>query len=131
MAPIRVLLADDVPDMRLLVQIALERNEGFEVVGHAGDGEQAVQLAGELKPDVVVLDMAMPKLDGLQAIPLIHKAAPGVRILVLSGFAGETISERAISSCASAYLEKGVPYQEIVNGVRSVFNSPPKVCAPV
>ena len=80
---------------------------GVEVVGEAADGEDAVRLATELRPDLVLLDLAMPRMDGLQALPLIREAVPGVRVVVLSGFEDSVMADRAVEAGASRYVEKG------------------------
>jgi CheY-like chemotaxis protein len=103
----RVLIADDVADLRLLLRFALERSGAFEVVGEAADGAEAVARATEHLPDLVVLDLSMPVLDGLEALPFIRKAAPDARVVVLSGFAAAKMEERAIAAGAVAYFEKG------------------------
>jgi DNA-binding NarL/FixJ family response regulator len=127
--PIRVLIVDDVPALRELFRLALAEPR-FQVVGEAGDGVEAVQIARETRPDVILLDVSMPRMDGLQAIPLLHEASPGTRILMLSAFNDATMAARAISRCATAYLEKGVPSAEIISTVVWVYESPPKkVCA--
>jgi DNA-binding NarL/FixJ family response regulator len=127
---IRVLVVDDVAELRGLFKMLLEADGRFEVVGEAGDGEEAVAKAGEIRPDVVVLDVAMPKLDGIHALPLIHDAAPGVRILVLSGFESKGVARQAIDACATAFLSKGVAPSEIVETLHEVYLSPPKkLCA--
>ena len=127
---IRVLIVDDVPDLRAVIRLVIETDGRFEVVGEAGDGEEGVRLARELKPDVISLDVAMPRLDGLDAIPLIHEACPGVRIMVLSGFETKKMARQAIDRCATAFLSKGVPPEEIVSTLHEVYLSPPKkVCA--
>lgn len=124
---IRVLVVDDVPDLRRIFRMVLESDGRFQVVGEAGDGEEAVQLAGELLPDVIVLDLAMPKMDGISAIPLLHKAAPGIRILVLSGFENKELAERAVATCATAFLTKGTLPQDIASTLHDVYLSPAKV----
>lgn len=126
MAAIRVLVVDDVPDLRVLFRLMLDSDPRFEVVGEAGDGEEAVVKARETRPDVIMLDVAMPRLDGLSAIPLLHEACPGVRIMVLSGFEGETVAHQAISACATAFLSKGEPPDTIISLLNDVYLSPPK-----
>jgi DNA-binding NarL/FixJ family response regulator/two-component sensor histidine kinase len=110
----RVLLADDTPEIRLLLRMALELEGGFEIVGEAADGAQALHLADDHRPDAVILDLAMPVMDGLEAIPAIRRATPETKILVLSGFTSDQMEREALSVGADAYLEKGVPPQDIV-----------------
>lgn len=107
-APTRILLVDDNEDVRRLLRLKLEDNDGYEVIGEAADGEQAVELATNLQPSVVILDLAMPKMDGLQALPLILDAVTGVRVIVLSGFDEDSMADRAFQAGAHAYLEKGL-----------------------
>jgi DNA-binding NarL/FixJ family response regulator len=123
---IKVLIVDDVADLRRLFRLLLETDGRFEVIGEAGDGEEAIQLAGDLRPDVIVLDVAMPRLDGIHAIPMLHKASPGVRILVLSGFETKRVAAQAINACATAFLSKGTGPDEIVSTLHEVYLSPPK-----
>jgi CheY-like chemotaxis protein len=101
----RVLLADDYEDIRGLMRFQLEK-AGFEVVGEAADGASAVALAIEQVPDVVVMDLAMPVMDGLEAIPMMRATAPGMRIIVLSGFSTATVAEQALAAGASRFVEK-------------------------
>lgn len=124
--PISVLLVDDVPDVRTLLRLACRRHGGLEVIGEAGDGKEAVELAEALQPDVIVLDIAMPEMDGLSAIPQLHEVAPESRILVLSGFAGGLVAQKAIELCAMGYVEKGLPAAEILQAVETVHSAPPK-----
>ena len=120
----RVLLADDTPEIRLLVRRVLEVAGGFEVVGEAGDGEQAIALAGRMQPDVILLDLAMPVMDGLQAIPEIRRIAPESKIVVLTGFDENKVYEEAIRRGASAFLAKGVGPGEITETLRRVCALP-------
>lgn len=124
----RILIVDDVPELRTIFRMLLSADERFEIVGEAADGLEAIEKAGALRPDLVLLDIAMPKLDGLQAIPRIHDAAPGVRILVLSGFETERIAEQAVALCATAFLEKGAATEKIVSLAYDVAMSPAKRC---
>jgi len=127
---IRTLVADDVPELRAIFRLLLSSDDRFEVVGEAADGVEAVEMAGRLRPDLVLLDVAMPKLDGLQAIPKIHEVASGVRILVLSGFETKRIAEQAVALCATAFLEKGAATDKIVSLAHEVALSPPKRVCP-
>ena len=104
---IRTILVDDVDDIRFLMRLALQASDRLEVIGEAADGREAVALAEDTQPEVVVLDLAMPVMDGLQAIPELHRVAPHCRILVISGFNEGEASELALSLCAEDYLEKG------------------------
>lgn|SRR5688500_14663738 len=123
---IRVLLVDDVSDLRMLFRKALSRDDRVLVVGEAGDGIEAIERAGELHPDVILLDLAMPRLDGLRAIPRLHEVAPGTRILVFSGFSSPKIAQRAIDSCATAFVEKGLSPFELADVIESVMRTPAK-----
>jgi DNA-binding NarL/FixJ family response regulator len=113
-----VVLADDTRDIRLLLSLALELAGGFEVVGEAGDGSEAIAQATALQPDVVLLDLAMPVLDGLQAIPLIRDGAPASLIVVLSGFGADAMGEEAVRLGAATYVQKGVNPTELAEQVR-------------
>lgn len=128
---IRVLLADDVPDIRALLRLAIERDGRFEIVGEAADGLQAVALAQEMAPDLVVLDLAMPNMDGLQAIPEVRRhIGPDGRIVVLSGFESEKLGPRAIETCADAYVEKGArALSELPDFLTRVLAAAPKALA--
>ena len=111
---ISVLLADDTPEYRQLLRLILEQDGRFEVVGEARDGVEAVRLSEAERPDVVVLDLAMPVLDGLQAIPQIRSSSPRSSIIVLSGFARGFLDRQALAQGASAYVEKGEAFSTIV-----------------
>jgi DNA-binding NarL/FixJ family response regulator len=112
-ARIRVLLADDTAEIRRLLRVNLELDGRFDIVGEAADGTEAVTLARSLRPDVVVLDLAMPVMDGLQAAPTIRRSSPGSRILVLSGFDHSRMEARAREQGADGYLEKGIAFGKI------------------
>lgn len=112
---IRVLLADDTRDIRRLLRLNLELDGRFEIVGEAADGAEAVALASSLRPDAVVLDLAMPVMDGLQAIPVILESSPASRILVLSGFDHSRMEARAREQGAHGYLEKGAAFVQIAD----------------
>lgn len=117
----RILIADDDEDIRALVRIKLETSGGYHVLGEAGDGEEAVRMAAELQPDLVLLDLAMPRMDGLQALPLIREAVAGVRVIVLSGFDAHTMASKARAAGADDYLEKGRAIGQLTSVVDGVL----------
>lgn len=100
------LLVDDDQDIRHLIRLYLERMGGFEVVGEAVDGLDGIEQAGRLQPDVVLLDIMMPRMSGHEAIPELSRAAPRSMIVMLSALAAGIHEEPAISAGAFAYVEK-------------------------
>ena len=103
-----VLLVDDNSLIRRLLREQLTARGALDVVGEAGDAQSAVQLARELTPDVVVLDLSMPGTDGFATIGDLLAAAPATRVVVMSGFLAHEVADRVLALGASAYLEKGV-----------------------
>ncbi|HEX3621322.1 MAG TPA: ATP-binding protein [Acidimicrobiales bacterium] len=118
-----MLLADDTATVRLLLRRTLESSRSFVVVGEASDGGQAVAMAEELQPDMVVLDMAMPVMGGLEAIPCIRRCAPAARVVVLSGFTPGHMGSQALQVGAAAYLEKHQRPDELVAGILQAWRS--------
>ena len=112
----RVLLCDDSPQIRELVRIVLEL-EGNEVVSEAENGREAVDEAERLQPDVILLDLSMPVMDGLEALPEIKRVAPEARIIVLSGFDNDRLVSQALALGADHYVPKGGDPDEIVDAV--------------
>jgi DNA-binding NarL/FixJ family response regulator len=119
----RVVLVDDVGELRALVRIALERSGRFEVVAEAGTGTEAVGAAADEHPDLVLLDVSMPVMDGLEALPLILEASPSTRVVMLSGFAEEKLGAEARRQGALGYVEKGIPPNELVARLLAVLES--------
>jgi DNA-binding NarL/FixJ family response regulator len=117
---IRVLVADDHPVWRDGVTADLERSGIAEVVGQASDGGEAVELALELMPDVVLMDLQMPNLSGAEATRLIVDEAPHVKVLVLSASAEEADVLEAVKSGAAGYLLKSSTSEEVRDAVRRV-----------
>jgi DNA-binding NarL/FixJ family response regulator len=103
---IRVVLVDDVPELRLLVRLTLEEDPGIEVVGEASNGRQGVEVVEATDPDLVLLDLSMPDMDGLEAIPLMRAHAPHARVVVLSGHEAGRVSLEALDQGASRYINK-------------------------
>jgi PAS domain S-box-containing protein len=118
----RVLVVDDAEDLRMLLRARMETRNGLTVVGEAADGLAAVELASELQPDLVMLDLAMPRMDGLEALPLIRAAVPGVRVIVLSGFNQSTLAEKAMEAGADKYVVKGGSMRQLLELVETVLD---------
>jgi DNA-binding NarL/FixJ family response regulator len=111
--PIRVLLCDDAEGFRALMRSTLEEDPTIEIVGEASDGLAGVEATAELQPDVVLLDMSMPRMGGLQAIPKMRRSAPRTSIIGLSSLAAERMAGPSIEIGAHSYLEKGSGLDEI------------------
>lgn len=121
---VRALIVDDTPDIRLLLSMTLERDRDFAVVGEAGTGADGVRLARELQPDLVLLDLAMPVMDGFAALPQILQTSPASRVVVLSGFEAGTMAERAVAAGAAGYLQKGTSPDRILAFLRTLLEMP-------
>ncbi|MGQ9477388.1 MAG: response regulator [Candidatus Bipolaricaulia bacterium] len=118
---IRLLLADDHRLVREGLRALLERELGpdFEVVGEAGDGRSAVELAARLKPEIAILDLAMPGMNGLEALEGIRQASPKTKVLLLSMFADEESILRAAWGGAAGFLLKASPADELLEAIRA------------
>jgi len=120
---VRVLLVDDLSDIRLVMRLLLEADGRAEIVGEATDGAEAVRLAGELHPDAVVLDLRMPGMDGVTALPLIRDAAPGTVVVALSALPVGPATDRAVDLGAT-YVRKP-DLRRVVNLVGALAPAPP------
>ena len=119
-APVRVLVADDHPMVRGGLISLLGSMHGVDVVGEVGTGTDAVRVAVELRPDVVVMDLRMPGMDGVEATARIRERLPGTAVLVLTMFDEDALVERALAAGARGFLLKGAEGQEIERALRSV-----------
>jgi len=117
---IRIILADDHAVMRRGLRLVLEQQKDFEIVGEASDGREAVELAEKLKPDVAVLDITMPNLNGIEAARQITSRQVGVSVVILSMHADESFVLRALKAGARGYLLKESPESDFLNAIRLV-----------
>lgn len=116
----RILIADDHAVLREGMRHLLEREKDFEVVGEAGDGEEVVKLATELKPDLVILDIVMPKLNGIEAAKLIKQTSPPTAVLILTAYSDIRYILGLLEAGACGYLLKSARSSEIVGAIRAV-----------
>ncbi|GAA1789360.1 response regulator transcription factor [Nocardioides hankookensis] len=116
--PIRVLLVDDVVEVRRLVRTSLRFRGGFEVVGEAADGAEAVRLVAQLRPDVVVLDLGLPDIAGQEVLARIRAEAPATKVVVFSGL--ETVDRAWIDANAEGYVLKDADLGYLVDLLESV-----------
>lgn len=120
---LRVLVVDDAADLRLLIALVLEEEPGWVIVGEAGDGAEAVAQAGRLEPDLVLLDAAMPVMDGLEALPLLRKALPESLLVMLTAFPRGTLESAATEVGADAVLDKMNLVEELVPSLREMVSA--------
>ncbi|MFF1411298.1 response regulator [Streptomyces sp. NPDC058289] len=118
--PVRVLVADDEAMVRAGVRAILARDPHLEVVAEAGDGYEAIALTRRHRPDVVLLDIQMPALDGLAAVTHLHRELPGVGVIMLTTFGQDEYVTRALEEGADGFLLKADDPRELLNGVRAV-----------
>lgn len=117
---IRVLVADDHFVVRIGLSALIATQKDMSVVGEAGDGLEAVQLYRSLKPDVVILDLRMPAMNGISATSAIIRDDPDAKIMVLSTYDGDVDIHNALRAGALGYLLKGAPSEELVQAIRTV-----------
>lgn len=119
----RVLIVDDTDDARALLRIKLSTHGQYAIVGEAVDGLDAVRQAQLLQPELVILDMAMPGMDGLEALPLIRRAAPGARVIVHTIFQPGTLQDEALAAGADRYVVKGGTMRDLMDVIESVLGA--------
>jgi len=115
--PLRVVIADDSEDLRLLLGLRLE-SAGVDVVAVAGDGQQAIDAVDEHRPDVVIMDLSMPVLDGLQATEVLRERHAELRIVVLSGHPRNAMLDQTLAAGADAYIQKGADFDDLLDAIR-------------
>jgi DNA-binding NarL/FixJ family response regulator len=122
---LRVVVVDDHERIRELYRIAFALDGRVEIVGEGSSGDEALALAQTLAPDVLLLDLSMPKRDGLQALVDIKAKAPATRVVVMSGFMRERVEDLVLRLGANAYVEKGVPVADLPGLLLRLAAEPP------
>jgi NarL family two-component system response regulator LiaR len=120
MPKIRVLLADDHPVLRGGMRSLLEQEEDIEVVAEAGDGEEAIKCVSDLTPDVVLMDIVMPKLNGIEATKQIKQVSPTTAVLILTAYDDDRYVIGLLQAGAAGYLLKSASGNQIIEAIRSV-----------
>jgi len=118
---IKILIADDHAVVREGTRQILEREPDLEVVAEAGDGEEAIRLAGISKPDVAIIDIAMPKLDGIEATKQIKTLYPTITVLILTAYDNDQFIFSLLEAGAAGYLLKNIRGRELIDAVRAVY----------
>jgi DNA-binding NarL/FixJ family response regulator len=114
---VRVLICDDYPAMRVLLREIIEVRPGMTAVGEAADGHEAVAEAKRLQPDVIVLDLAMPRKTGLEALREIGRVAPDAKVIIFSGFSIASVGDDLTALGAVLYLQKGASPEAILEAI--------------
>lgn len=122
METIKILLAEDHVVVREGIRELIQGEEDMEIVGEAGDGEEAVALVSQVEPDVVLMDIAMPKMNGIEATQQIKQSRPSVSVLILTAYDSEEFILALVEAGASGYLLKNVQGREVLNSIRAVFD---------
>jgi len=120
MSEIRILIVDDHIILREGIRMLLEAQADFRVVGEAGNGIEAIDKARQCCPDIILLDVSMPRMDGLQAVGLLTGACPETRVIMLSRYEKEAYACQALKNGAHGYLVKGSPSEELLEAIRAV-----------
>lgn len=126
-SPIRILLADDHMMVRSGLSTVLAVYDDMKLVGEAGDGEEAIRLSESLQPDVVLMDLLMPNMDGVAATRVIKERWPRIQVIALTSFKDKEYVEGALKAGASGYLLKNVSAEELVNAVRRAVSGQPSL----
>ena len=123
-AAIDVLICDDNQPLRAVLRDVIGLRPSLRVVGEAGDGNEAIEEAARLQPDVILLDLAMPRKTGLDALPELRQVAPAAKIIVFSGFSTASVADEVLALGAARYLAKGADIDEINDAIEEVAALP-------
>jgi two-component system, NarL family, response regulator LiaR len=125
--PIRIMLVDDHMVVRSGLSTVLAVYDDMKLIGEAGDGEEAIVLCERLQPDVILMDLLMPKMDGVTAIRIIKERWPKIQVIALTSFKEEEYVEGALKAGASGYLLKNVSAEELVTAIRQTVAGQPSL----
>jgi two-component system, NarL family, response regulator LiaR len=125
MAPIRLMIVDDHAIVRQGLRAIIRVTPGIELAGEASGGREAIELAAAQRPDVILMDLVMPEIDGVAAIAAIKRAQPSVRVIALTTFSDPELVLGAVQAGADGYLLKDVDMQELAHSIRTVHNGQP------
>jgi two-component system, NarL family, response regulator LiaR len=125
MAPIRLMIVDDHAIVRQGLRAIIRVTPGIELAGEASGGREAIELAATQRPDVILMDLVMPEIDGVAAIAAIKRAQPSVRVIALTTFSDPELVLGAVQAGADGYLLKDVDMQELAHSIRTVYNGQP------
>lgn len=128
---ISVIIADDQTLFREGIKDLLEDEKNVQIVGEAADGREALRLVKKLRPNVILLDIKLPHMDGIEATRQIHKECPNTNVLILSGYEDEAHVMEAIQAGANGYLSKMLPASELVNALKTFANQGVMIPQPV
>lgn len=131
MEKITIMIVDDHTLIRETWSFLLGRNENFEVIAECGDGEKAVEIAKEKKPDIVLLDINMSPLNGFEVLKLIRKYSPGSRVIAVSMHSQPTYAKKMMRMGARGYVTKNSPRQEMIDAVMEVYKGNSYICSEV
>ncbi len=121
----RILVVDDSEELRVVLAILIGAAPDFELVGEAENGRTGIAKAVETRPDVILLDLSMPDMDGLEALPHLRRTVPEARVIVLSGYQRDVMGQRAMEAGALGYIEKGTPPAQLLATLRTMIGDEP------
>lgn len=122
-SPIRVLLVDDHSQVHRALAVMNNIYDDLQIVAHASNGLEAIELCAEFQPDIVIMDVIMPEMNGVEATRIIHQRYPNIKILALSSFQDDTSVREMMQGGASGYVLKNSALEELANSVRAVYSS--------
>ncbi len=114
------MICDDQAGFRQILSIVLSLDPDVHVIGEAADGREAIRIVGQLHPDVLLLDIAMPVMDGLEALPHIRESSPETQVVMLTGVVSESVRQRAFDGGACRFIEKGIDVEDLASQIKDV-----------